>query len=275
MQRFDGKTVLVVGGSTGIGFAGAARVVREGGHVIIAGRNHSSLEAARDQLGERAFIYQGDAADSTLVESILKAPPSDIPGITAFLHVAGGSGRRHGDGPLHELSDEGLEFTLNLNLKSLIYTNRAAVRFFLAQGMGGTILNVGSVLGHFPSPAYFATHAYAATKAAVVGFTRSVASYYAPRGIRVNVLSPALVETPMAQRACTNQEIQEFIRTKQPLDGGRVGVPQDLEGTMAHLLSDEARFITGQEFIVDGGWSVSEGQIAQVFQQQPNRRTTE
>lgn len=275
MRRFDGKTVLVVGGSTGIGFAGAARIISEAGHVIIVGRNQSSLEAARDQLGDRAFIHRGDAADSALVESILNDPPAGIPQISAILHVAGGSGRRHGDGPLHELSDEGIDFTLNLNLKSLIYTNRAAVRFFMAQGTGGTILNVGSVLGHFPSPAYFATHAYAATKSAVVGFTRSVASYYAPHGIRVNVLSPALVETPMAQRACTNQDIQEFIRTKQPLDGGRVGVPQDLDGTMAHLLSDEARFITGQEFIVDGGWSISEGQIAQRFQPQSNPQTTE
>lgn len=175
-------------------------------------------------------------------------------------HVAGGSGRKAGDGPLHEISDEGWQFTINLNLTSLFNSNRAAVKQFLRQGGGGSILNMGSVLGFSPSPKYFATHAYAATKAAAVGFTKSIAAYYAPQNIRVNLIAPALVETPMSRRAVNNDEIMRFVKTKQPLDGGRVGVGSDLDAAVVYFLSDQSKFVTGQVLSVDGGWSVTEGQ---------------
>jgi NAD(P)-dependent dehydrogenase (short-subunit alcohol dehydrogenase family) len=184
-------------------------------------------------------------------------------------HVAGGSGRKFGDGPLHELTDAGLRSTLDLNLSSLIYSNRAAVRWWLERHTHGCILNMGSVLGSSPSPNYFATHGYAAAKAAVAGFSVSIASCYAKHGIRVNVLAPALVETPMAQRAVKDDEIVAFVRTKQPLAGGRVGMPADCDGAAVFLLSDAASYITGQVLAVDGGWSVSEGQLAPPIGQTP------
>ena len=104
----------------------------------------------------------------------------------------------------------------------------AAARF-LELGHGGSVLNLGSVLGYSPSPKFFATHAYATTKSAIIGFAQSVAAYYADKNIRFNVLAPALVETPMAQRAAQDDTIQNFIKTKQPLDGGRIGIPSDLD----------------------------------------------
>ena len=113
---------------------------------------------------------------------------------------------------------------------------------------------MSSVLGWSPSPEYFASHAYAAAKAAVIGMSKAAASYYAPHNIRVNVIAPALVETPMSQRATGNDEIMRFIRAKQPLDGGRVGMPQDLDGAALFLLSRQSHFITGQVLAVDGGW---------------------
>ncbi|HAW02620.1 MAG TPA: short-chain dehydrogenase, partial [Verrucomicrobiales bacterium] len=145
-------------------------------------------------------------------------------------------------------------------LDSVFYSNRAALRVFLEQGQGGSILNCGSVLGFSPSPHFFSTHAYATSKAAMVGMVKSSAAYYAKEGIRVNLLCPGLIATPMSERAQKNQPIMDFIRTKQPLDGGRIGVPQDLDDAAALLLSDGARFITGQVLSVDGGWTVSEGQ---------------
>ena len=87
---------------------------------------------------------------------------------------------------------------------------------------------MGSVLGFSPSPKYFSTHAYAAAKAAIIGFSRSIAAYYAKDNIRINVIAPALVETPMAQRAANDEAILSFIKSKQPLDGGRIGQPEDL-----------------------------------------------
>lgn len=124
----------------------------------------------------------------------------------------------------------------------------------------GTVLNMGSVLGYAPSPQYFSTHAYAAAKAAIIGFSKSIAAYYAGNDIRVNVLAPALVETPMAQRAANDEQIMSFIKTKQPLDNGRIGKPADLDGLAIYFMSDQSAFTTGQVIAVDGGWSVSEGQ---------------
>ena len=166
-----------------------------------------------------------------------------------------------GDGPLHEITDDGVMATLNLNLASAIYSNRAAVRALMKSGYPGSILNMGSVLGWAPSPRYFATHVYAATKSAIVGFTKSCAGYYASHGIRFNVLAPALVETPMARRAAADETIMNFIKTKQPLDGGRIGIPSDLDAAAVYFMSDGSKFTTGQVLAIDGGWCVSEGQF--------------
>ena len=106
---------------------------------------------------------------------------------------------------------------------------------------------------------FFATHAYAAAKAGIIGLTRAAASHYAREDIRFNVLAPALVDTPMSERAQGDAETMGYIERKQPLDGGRIGAPEDLDGAAVYLLSDAARAVTGQVLSVDGGWSVSEG----------------
>lgn len=255
------KVVVVVGGTTGLGLSAAKACVEAGARVVVVGRNPDSVRAAQRELAERALAVSGDAVDPATAPAAIQAGIERFGGFHALYHVAGGSGRRMGDGPLHEITDDGWRATIELNLTGLFNSNRAAVRQFLQQGAGGSVLNMGSVLGHYPSPKYFATHAYAATKSAVVGFTRSCAGYYAPRGIRFNVLAPALVETPMAQRAANDQTIQQFIKTKQPLDGGRIGQPSDLDAAAVYFLSDQSRFVTGQVLYVDGGWSISEGQV--------------
>src|SRR5207244_3596087 len=103
--------------------------------------------------------------------------------------------------------------------------------------------------------------AYAATKAAVIGLTKSAAAYYARQNIRFNVLAPALVATPMSERAQNDTSILNFIATKQPLDGGRIGRPEDLDAAAVYLMTDESKFVTGQVLAVDGGWCVSEGHL--------------
>jgi NAD(P)-dependent dehydrogenase (short-subunit alcohol dehydrogenase family) len=150
---------------------------------------------------------------------------------------------------------------LDLNLASVFLSNRAATRQFLKAGQGGTILNCGSVLGYSPSPHFFTTHAYATAKAGLIGLTQAAAAAYAANNIRFNVLAPALVETPMSRRAQQDPAIQQFMKTKQPLDGGRMGVPEDLDAAVVWLLSNQSRFVTGQVIAIDGGWCLSEGQI--------------
>jgi NAD(P)-dependent dehydrogenase (short-subunit alcohol dehydrogenase family) len=257
----NGKVIVIVGGTTGLGFSAARACVAEGASVVVVGRNPESCTRAQAELGPNVLAVTGDASAPATAPQAITAALQQFGGFHGLYHVAGGSGRRMGDGPLHDVTDEGISATLDLNLTSLILSNRAAVRQFLEQGTGGAILNMGSVLGQSPSPRFFATHVYAATKSAAIGFTRSCAAYYAPHNIRFNVLAPALVETPMAQRAAQDETILRFIATKQPLDGGRIGRPEDLDAAAVFFLSDGSRFVTGQALYVDGGWMVSEGRV--------------
>ena len=255
------KRIVIIGGTTGMGLSAAHAFVREGARVVVVGRNPESVAAAQVALGDAAHARVGDAAHEGTAATAIAQCEKIWGGFDGLYHVAGGSGRSFGDGPLHALTLEGWNKTLELNLSSLMLSNQAAVRAFQRNKTGGSILNMSSVLGYSPSPEFFVTHAYAAAKAAVHGFTRSVAAYYAKDNIRINALAPALVETPMAQRAANDARIQAFIHTKQPLDGGRMGRPQDLDGAAVYFMSDYARFTTGQIFSVDGGGDVSEGQL--------------
>jgi NAD(P)-dependent dehydrogenase (short-subunit alcohol dehydrogenase family) len=254
----SGLVVVIAGGTTGLGLSAAQRLVEQCARVAVFGRSQANVDQALAVLGDQAIGMAADATDSTSAEEVIALAVEKFGRIDALYHVAGGSGRRMGDGPLHELTDEGWRYTSDLNLSSVMYSNRAAVRQFLKQGSGGTILNMSSVLGWSPEPTHFASHAYAATKAGIIGFSKATASYYAKDDIRINVLAPALVETPMSQRAVGNDEIMQFIKHKQPLDGGRVGVPADVDGAALFLLSRQAKFITGQVLAVDGGWTVSQ-----------------
>ena len=255
-----GKSLVVIGGTTGLGLSAARAFVEAGARVIVVGRDAANAERAAAALGEKACAFSADACDPATAPRAIAAAVAAFGKLDGLYHVAGGSGRQMGDGPLHELTDEGWRATFDLNLTSLMFSNRAAVRQFLAQGGGGSILNIGSVLGWSPSPRHFSTHAYAAAKAALIGFSKATAAFYAPQNIRINVLAPALVETPMARRAAQDETILRFIKTKQPLDGGRIGQPHDLDAAAVYFMSDGARFTTGQVLAVDGGWTVSEGQ---------------
>ncbi|MDA0347196.1 MAG: SDR family oxidoreductase [Verrucomicrobia bacterium] len=255
-----GKVIVIIGGTTGIGGSAAKACVKAGAKVVVVGRSEESCKSIATELGENGITLAADATAPDTADKAIDLALESFGGFHGLYHVAGGSGRKFGDGPLHEITDEGWEKTLNWNLTSLFQSNRAAARRFLELGTGGSVLNLGSVLGYSPSSKYFASHAYAASKAAIIGFTKSVAAYYADKNIRFNVLAPALVETPMAQRAAEDDTIQKFIATKQPLDGGRIGRPSDLDQAAIYFLSDSSRFTTGQILSVDGGWSVSEGQ---------------
>jgi NAD(P)-dependent dehydrogenase (short-subunit alcohol dehydrogenase family) len=255
----SGKSIVIIGGTTGLGLSAGRAFVQNGARVVLVGRNPENVAAAQRALGADVAAFAANAADSQTATQAIELAVRRFGECHGLYHVAGGSGRRMGDGPLHELSDDGWRATLDLNLSSLMYSNRAAVRHFLAKNKGGTILNMSSVLGWSPSPQHFATHAYAAAKSAVIGFTKSIAASYALNNIRCNVIAPALVHTPMAERAANNSAILDFIKHKQPLDGGRIGQPEDLDAAAVYFMSDASKFTTGQILAVDGGWCVSEG----------------
>ncbi len=257
------KTIIILGGTSGLGLSAAKALVRARARVIAVGLPSDTLAQAEADLGPGAQVLCADAVNPETAPKAIEAAVSAFGKVDGLYHVAGGSGRRWGDGPLHEISDEGWRATLDLNLTSLFYSNRAAVRQFLLQKSPGSILNLTSVLGWSPSPRFFATHAYTAAKAAIVGFTRACAAYYAPQGIRFNALAPGLVATPMSQRAQSDRMISDFIKTKQPLDGGRIGQAADLDAAAVYFMSDASKFATGQVLSIDGGWCVTEGQYAE------------
>lgn len=259
-QQLENKNIVIIGGTTGIGLSAAKAFIDQGAKVIVAGRNEENVNRAKTALGKNAQAVCADARRPETAVNAINLSLEKFGGFDGLYHVAGGSGRKMGDGPLHELSLEGWNKTLELNLTSLMLSNQAAIRKFLELRKAGTILNMGSVLGFSPSPLYFSTHAYAAAKSAVIGFSKAIAAYYAKDNIRINVIAPAVVETPMAQRAANDKNILSFIKTKQPLDTGRIGEPNDTDGLAIYFMSDLSKFTTGQVVAVDGGWSISEGQ---------------
>jgi len=261
MSLLKNKNIVIIGGTTGIGLSAAKAFVSEGAKVIVVGRSEHSVSEAKTLLGENGAAISLDATHRGTAITAINICIERFGNFDGLYHVAGGSGRKMGDGPLHDLTLDGWNKTMELNLTSLMLSNQAAVKKFLELKKGGAILNMSSVLGFSPSPGYFSTHAYAAAKAAVFGFTKSIAAYYAKNDIRVNVIAPAVVETPMAQRAADDENIQSFLKTKQPLDGGRMGQTGDLDGLAVYFMSEQSKFTTGQVIAVDGGWSISEGQF--------------
>ncbi|MDQ3492885.1 MAG: SDR family oxidoreductase, partial [Chloroflexota bacterium] len=253
---------------TGMAAATAHALAEEGAAVFVVSRTPENAEGLAGSItsdGGRASWYAPDLTDEDAVEAAVAACVETLGRLDAVFNVAGISGRRFGDGPLHELTLEGWETVMAANATSHFLVSRAAVRRMLRQerdaiGLRGTILNMSSVLVRRPSPRFFATHAYAASKGAIEAFSLAAAASYAPEGIRINVIAPALVATPMSQRAQEDPAIRAYLAQKQPLTGGVIDA-NDVTGTALYLLSDDSRAVTGQVIAVDAGWSVSEPDI--------------
>lgn len=257
-RRFDGRVCLVTG-STGIAAAAARALTREGAQVFVVSRNTDHASALATEIGARWQAAELTQEES--VESAVAAVVGAYGRLDCVYNVAGISGRRLGDGLAHEMTLEGWNQTIANNATSQFLVCRAAISQMLAQepapnGHRGAILNMSSVVAQTPSARYFATHGYAASKGAIESFSRALAASYAGDGIRVNVIAPALVATPMSQRAQGDAETMAYVARRQPLARG-VLQPEDLVGTALYLLSDDARMVTGQVVTVDGGWSVS------------------
>lgn len=259
-MNFKNTTYIIMGGTTGMGLAAAIALKENGANVLVVGRNPESSTTAERVLGDGALSFNGDATDPETMKSAIALAHDSFGLISGLFHVAGGSGRKWGDGPLDKMTLEGWNKTMELNLTSVMLSNQAMVNYFLEHDCQGVVLNMGSVLGYSPSPKYFTTHAYAAAKSAIIGFSKSIASYYAKNNIRVNVIAPSLFITPMAKRAAEDKEILRFLETKQPLDGGRPGASEDINNAVQMFLHPDSKFITGQVLAVDGGWTLSEGQ---------------
>jgi NAD(P)-dependent dehydrogenase (short-subunit alcohol dehydrogenase family) len=171
--------------------------------------------------------------------------------LDALVCAHGISGRRYGDGPVDTCTDEGWDTVIAENLTSVFHYARAAIPALRANG-GGAVVTLSSALGLVGGDDDFATHAYAAAKAGIVGLTRAMAVHYARDGIRCNVVAPGLIATPMSARAQADEGIRARLPELQPLTGD-FGDPSDVAEACLYLAT--APFVTGAVLTVDGGWT--------------------
>jgi NAD(P)-dependent dehydrogenase (short-subunit alcohol dehydrogenase family) len=256
---FEHKRALVVGGTSGIGLETARRLAGEGADVFVVGRERDRLDVAvrevSDVVGKGASVLgeAADAADDERMREVFGRVEGEWGGLDVLVHVAGISGRRFGDGPVDECTEEGWDIVMRNNARSAYLSNRYAAGIMKRQ-RGGSIVNVSSVLGLAGAREHFVTHAYAASRGAVISLSRAMAAYYSRFNVRVNCVCPGLLDTPMSQRAINSPDIREALTTLQPLEP-HVGYPDDVAEAILYLAGDGAKFVTGIALPVDGGWT--------------------
>ncbi len=258
-NSLEGKVTIVTGASSGIGHAAAMRFAQEGASVLMAARRAEQLEAAAhavEAIAGRAHVgfLSTDVTREDQVESLIRTAVARWGRLDGIFNAAGISGRRFGDGPADACTLDGWNTVIEANLTSMFLCTKHALTAMLPAGQG-SIVNLASVLGIVGGDEDFATHAYAASKGGIISFTRAVASYYAPQGIRANVVAPGLIRTAMSVRAQESPQILAKLPQLQPLTGD-FGAAEDVASAALYLLSDDARFVTGTVLPVDGGWTV-------------------
>jgi NAD(P)-dependent dehydrogenase (short-subunit alcohol dehydrogenase family) len=261
--RLANKTALITGGNSGIGLATAKRFVAEGAKVAITGRNVERLEAAARGLGPQALALVADATDVGATEAAI-AKAADRFGKLDILFANAGI---PGQTPAGSASLEIFEQVIRTNLTSVFFTVQAALPHL---NDGASIILNGSVISVLGNPGYAA---YAASKAGVRAIARVLASELSPRVIRVNVVAPGAIRTPIWGAATATPEAEKIFEARigatTPL--GHIGEPENIANAVLFLASDEAAHIQGQELFVDGG-ATSSPAGAPIFRGQAARQ---
>lgn len=257
--RLHGKIAIVTGAGSGIGRAAAVRFAAEGARVALVSRTAASGEEAAAEAragagpGGDAFFIRADVTKSVEVRAAIESTVQRWGRLDVIFNAAGISGRRFGDGPAADCTEEGWQTVLDANLTSIFLCCKYAIPHLIAGG-GGAIVNLASVMGMVGGDEDFATHAYTASKGGIIAFTRAVATYYAAQGVRANVVAPGLIRTNMSLRAQSDPTIIAKLKRLQPLTGD-FGTVRDVAAAALYLASDDASFVTGVVLPVDGGWT--------------------
>jgi NAD(P)-dependent dehydrogenase (short-subunit alcohol dehydrogenase family) len=247
-MRLEGKVAIVTGGGSGIGRAIAAAFAQEGAHVVICGRDQVRLNAAAREIatgGADCVAISSDLRESGAVDKLVNATVERFKAIHILVNNAGVLI----PGTAESLSEDQWEQTFSTNVRGPWLLARAALSHLRAAG-GGSIINIGSVLSTLGAPNRMA---YAASKGAVLAMTRAMALDHAAEKIRVNCICPGIVETEMVAAFNMDEAARKHRLAMHPL--GRFGQPQDVAGLAVFLASDESSWITGAEYVVDGGYS--------------------
>ena len=246
-DRIEGKACVVTGAASGIGRGIALRFVAEGAKVVCVDLNQDGLDETLELAGGDTRAVAADVSDRAQITAAVERCVTDFGSVDVVVNNAG----VNLPGVFHEVDDDTIDRTLNINLKAQIYACQAAIPYMLEQG-GGSLINVSSVNGVVAEP-YLTI--YAASKGGVVMLSRGIALDYATQGIRCNVICPGWVDTPInhahAEMLGGLQHVYDTIDSFQPI--GRPGTPAEIAALALFLASDEASFITGSVMLADGG----------------------
>jgi len=251
MNRLNGKVAVITGGNAGIGEAIAKVFAREGASVVITGRRQGELDRVVSDIVKeqgKAFAVAGSVTDEPHVQETVRRAVQQFGQLDILINNAGVGdfGKR-----LHEIDDATWAQVLNVNLTGVFRMMRAVLPQMIKQGKGA-IINISSIASLVGLPTL---PAYAASKGAIDAMTRALAVDYAREGIRCNVVNPGLIDTPMAAPLMNNPEQLNTILSHYPIR--RAGKPEEVANMVLYLVSDEATWVTGGTFPIDGGMTIS------------------
>lgn len=243
-DRYHGKVVIVTGGASGIGTAIARRLAAEGAAVAVCDVNADAAETVAEELrrtAHRAIAVATDVGDEEAVRALVDRTVGELGGLDVMVNNAG---IREQPTPIDQRSAEEWHRVIRVNLDGVFYGVKHAARVMKARGHGGVIVNMASILGLV---GFKGAPAYTAAKHAVVGLTKAVALELAPAQIRVVSVNPAFIRTPLIAG------LEDAVLPLHPI--GRLGEAEEVAGLVAYLASDEAAFLTGASYLVDGGYT--------------------
>ena len=239
--RFTGRTAVVTGGASGLGKASAARIVAEGGRVVLWDLNPETLKAAAEEVGATAVVAL-DVSDAAAVEAAAQTSHGALGRIDILIASAGITGATV---PVQEFPLDSWKRVIDINLNGVFYCSRAIVPYMLANDYG-RIVNVASVAGKEGNPN---ASAYSASKAGVIGFTKSLGKELAGKGVIANSLTPATFESPILAQMPQSQV--DYMRSKIPM--GRLGEVDESAAMVCFMASEECSFTTASTFDTSGG----------------------
>lgn len=248
--RLEDRIAIVTGAGSGIGEAAARTFAREGARVVLVGRREAPLRSNAEviaRVGGEAIVVAADVSSSGDVERIVADTLDHFGRIDCVFNNAGIQGD---GGPIVEMDEAGFDELIAINLKGPWLLARAALRSMLSSGHGGAIVNTSSFLS---TAATVGTSVYSASKAGLDAMIRAIALEVGDKKVRINNVNPGVIDTPMLR--AHGEEIIPPLAARAAL--GRIGTPQDIADVAVWLCTDEARFITGQSILVDGGFAIS------------------